>query len=131
MEILKIQDQKFHKNVLLIFDDCGNDDNFVNSNIFKLLLVRGRHLNISVVLTLQYLNQIGPVCRSNLSYIIIGQLNRQSQILLRDEFCTIDINRFLKLYRDNTKDYNFFVINNNSVKDNDDLNQLYGTIKAE
>ena len=33
------------------------------------------------------------------------------------------------MYNRCTKDYNFLVINNNSVKD-DDLNSIYGIIKA-
>ena len=33
------------------------------------------------------------------------------------------------MYNCSTKDYNFLVINNNSVKD-DDLNSIYGVIKA-
>ena len=33
------------------------------------------------------------------------------------------------MYNRCTKDYNFLVINNNSVKD-DDLNSIYGSIKA-
>ena len=33
------------------------------------------------------------------------------------------------MYNRCTKDYNFLVINNNSVKD-DDLNSIYGCVKA-
>jgi hypothetical protein len=36
----------------------------------------------------------------------------------------------LKLYNRSTKDYNFLVINNNSIKDSDDLNQIYGIVKT-
>ena len=35
----------------------------------------------------------------------------------------------IKMYNRCTKDYNFLVINNNSVKD-DDLNLIYGCVKA-
>jgi hypothetical protein len=34
------------------------------------------------------------------------------------------------LYNRSTKDYNFLVINNNSIKDSDDLNQIYGIVKT-
>ena len=37
---------------------------------------------------------------------------------------------FLKMYSKNTKDYNYLVINNISVKV-DDLNSIYGVFKAE
>jgi hypothetical protein len=51
---------------------------------------------------------------------------------MADEFLLgdIDKNEFVTLYNKNTKDYNFFVINCNSVKDNEDLNQIYGSIKC-
>jgi hypothetical protein len=59
-------------------------------------------------------------------------MNKRSVDLMADEFLLGDIekNEFIKLYNKNTKDYNFLVINCNSVKDNDDLNQIYGSIKT-
>ena len=39
---------------------------------------------------------------------------------------------FITLYKNSTADYNFFVINNNSVSTNiDDINSYYGIIRAE
>ena len=41
-------------------------------------------------------------------------------------------NEFVKLYKKLTNNYNFMVINNNTITDNvDDLNSYYGSIKAE
>ena len=58
-------------------------------------------------------------------------MNKQSIDLLTNEFLSgdIDKNDFIKMYNRCTKDFNFLVINNNSVKD-DDLNSVYGCIKA-
>jgi hypothetical protein len=58
-------------------------------------------------------------------------MNKQSIDLLVSEFISgdIDKNEFIKMYNRCTRDYNFLVINNNSVKD-DDLNSIYGVIKA-
>jgi hypothetical protein len=69
--------------------------------------------------------------RNNLDYIFCGQMNKQSIDLLTNEFLSgdIDKNEFIKMFNRCTKDYNFLVINNNSVKD-DDLNSVYGCIKA-
>ena len=59
-------------------------------------------------------------------------MNKQSIDLLINEFISGDISKeeFIKMYNKNTKDYNFLVINNTSVKD-DNLNSIYGVIKVE
>ena len=58
-------------------------------------------------------------------------MNKQSVDLLISEFISGDISKedFLRMFLRCTRDYNFLVINNNSVKD-DDLNSIYGCIKA-
>ena len=58
-------------------------------------------------------------------------MNKQSIDLLVSEFISGDISKeeFFKMYNRCTKDYNFLVINNNSVKD-EDLNSIYGVGKA-
>ena len=120
------------KNVLLILDDCCSDTNFHSSNALKKLYARGRHINISIIITVQYLNTLPPICRSNSDWLIAGQMNRQSVSILADEYLSgnLDKNEFIKLYHRATKDYNFLVINNTSIKDNADLNQIYGIIKT-
>lgn len=59
-------------------------------------------------------------------------MNRQSIQLLAEEYLSGDLEKpdFVKLYNRSTKDFNFLVINNNSIKDSDDLNQIYGIIKT-
>lgn len=120
------------KNVLLILDDCCSDTNFHSSNSLKKLYARGRHIHISILITCQYLNTLPPICRSNSDWVIVGQMNRMSLGILGDEFLSGDLDRseFNKLYHRSTKDFNFLVINNNSIKDADDLNQIYGVIKT-
>jgi hypothetical protein len=125
------KDQKI-KNILLIFDDCCSDTNFHQSDAIEKLFTRGRHIYISVCITAQYPYMIPPICRVNCDYILVGQLNKQSIQLLKDEFLVgnIDSKEFQKMYYRITSDYQFLVINNNSVKNNDDLNSIYGTIKC-
>ena len=122
---------KERKNVLLILDDLVSDTNFHQSPSFKKIIIRGRHINIAIILTFQYLNLIPPTARSNLDTLFCGQMNKQSVDLLMSEFISGDIekNEFIKMYNRCTRDYNFLVINNNSVKD-DDLNSIYGCIKT-
>jgi hypothetical protein len=37
---------------------------------------------------------------------------------------------FIEMYYDSTSDYGFLMINNNSIKDNEDLDEIYGIIKT-
>ena len=119
------------KSVLLILDDLICDVNFASSPSLKKLYSRGRHIFLSVIITQQYLYGIPPVCRNNTDYCLVGQLNRASIQLLLEEYMSGEIDRkdFIALYNRATIDYNFLVINCNSVKSGD-LNEIYGIIKA-
>jgi len=120
------------KKVLLILDDVMADTDFRQSPALKKIYLRGRHCGIGVVSTCQYLYNLPPVCRNNCDYCIVGQMNHQSVTLLADEYLSGDLDKkgFIQLYNRTTRDYNFLVINCNSIKDSDDLNQIYGVVKA-
>ena len=120
------------KNVLIILDDVMCDTNFHQSPALKKLYMRGRHINIGVIATCQYLHNLPPVCRNNADWVIVGQMNRQSVQLLAEEYLSGDLEKpdFITLYNSKTKDYGFLVINNTSIKDSDDRNQIYGRIKT-
>ena len=117
--------------MLLILDDIVSDHNFHQSPSLKKIVIRGRHINIAVILTFQYLNLVPPVCRNNMDFLFWGQMNKQSVDLLMSEFISGDISKdqFIQMFNRCTRDFQFLVINNNSVKD-DDLNLIYGCIKA-
>jgi hypothetical protein len=123
---------KERKNVLIILDDCMSDTNFCTSKALKILYTRGRHINIAIIATCQYMNSLPPVCRNNTDWIIVGQMNHQSIQLLTDEYLSgsLDKREFFKLYNKSTKDYGFLLINNNSIKNNDNLNEIYGILKT-
>ena len=125
--------EKDRKKVLLIYDDILSDIDFHQSPAIKKIFTRGRHVGLSIICTCQYLYMLSPVMRVNLDYVLIGQTNNQSKNLLCDEFLagSFDRKQFLDLYNNTTKDYNFLVINNNSIKDNDDIDQIYGFIRAK
>jgi hypothetical protein len=74
------------KDILIIFDDCCADANFQHSKAMNKLFTRGRHILISVIITAQYIYQINPICRSNVDYAIVGQMNSQAQELLTQEY---------------------------------------------
>lgn len=130
-KMTELKNEGINYNVLLIFDDMGNEE-IMKSKKMKTLFTLGRHVNISIVILIQYLYMIPPTIRNNLSYLMCGQVNKLSIDMIADEFNNSIISKqeFIKIYNENTKDYNFLIINNNSVKNNDDINLLYGTIKA-
>lgn len=131
----KINAEKSDKeasHVLLILDDVAADHNFHASKSFRKLFVRGRHLKITIIITAQYPYMIPPVARVNADYMIVGQMNQQSLEIITSEYLAGDMNRkeFIQMYHDSTSNYNFLIINNNSIKDNSNLDEIYGTLKC-
>jgi hypothetical protein len=118
--------------ILIIFDDMGSENDFKKSKALQRVMVRGRHLKISVWITAQYIYQIPPIVRNQCDMIFCGQQNHQSLELLCQEYIYGDITprEFKTMYHQNTTDFNFFVINCNSVKNSDDLNEIYSSIKT-
>ncbi len=128
-KLIENKDKKL--NVLLIFDDIN--DKLMQSDIMEYLFKAGRHMNIAIILILQYLHQVPPIIRVNTSFVLCGQMNHQSLEILCDNFINTIISKkeFIKMFHDNVKDYNFLLINNNAVKNSNNVNDLYGLMKAE
>lgn len=120
-------------NVLLILDDCGSDPDFRKDRTIIKAFTRGRHIGLSIIILQQYLYQISPVCRGNCDFLLMGQSNNASIDILAKEYLMGDINKkdFVKLYRNSSCNHYFLVINCNSVKDNSDLDSIYGKIKVK
>jgi hypothetical protein len=118
------------RHVLLVLDDLVADANFHKSPSLKKLFVRGRHIYISVTITSQYLNSVPPVARVNSNFICVGQLNKMGLDILCKEYVRAGMtkNQFIQIYKNNTKDYSFLIINNNSTK-SDDPNETCGQLK--
>jgi hypothetical protein len=118
--------------VLLIIDDCVSDVNFHQSKSFKKLFTRGRHIKISIIITSQYIYSVPPVSRSNADFILTSQMNTQGLELLTSEFLFGNLTKkeFINMYHKNTNNYGFLVINNNCVKENDDINEIYGCLRV-
>jgi hypothetical protein len=131
-EINKEKKPEQQKKVLLIFDDIAIDTVFHKSQAMKTLFCRGRHFNIAVIVTAQYLYQIPPILRNNADFILVGQGNQQSLQLLLDDYLLGNIDRkaFTDMYYKSTSDHNFLIINNNSVSNNNNMDEIYGKIKT-
>jgi hypothetical protein len=132
-KMTEITSKKEKKKVLIILDDCVADtDLHHNAKALKILYARSRHIGIAIILTTQYINSVSPFMRLNSDYIFLGQQNRKSIDIICDEYISgnIDRSEFIKIFSQSTKDYSFLVVNNNSIKDTDDLNLIYGSIKT-
>ena len=130
-EVNKDKNENTASHVLLVLDDMIADLNFAKSKTIKQLLVRGRHLFISIIITSQYLNSISPLVRSNMDFIAVSQLNAQGLSLLIDNFHMGDITRdqFKKLYFKSTTNYGFFLINTSCSQTNE-IDEIYGRIST-
>lgn len=119
------------KKVLLILDDLVGSINFQHSKTITKIFSMGRHISLGVCIVTQYLNAISPVIRNNLDFLMVGQQNHSSVDLLQQQFQSGNITKaeFMQMYYRCTIDYQFLVVNCNTVKD-DNLNSLYGTIKC-
>ena len=120
------------KHILVILDDCASDVAFHHSKAIKKLFTRGRHLKISIIMTAQYIYHISPLMRCNTDFLLVGQMNKQGVDILATEFLMGNLTKqeFIQMYYNSTNDYKFLLINNNSTKSNDDLNEIYGKLKC-
>ena len=128
----KIKNDKDCKHVLLVLDDVCSDTDFHHSKTLKQLATKGRHYKVTLFITCQYLYHVPPIFRSNVDYMLVGQINSQGLDILTSEFIAGSINRqqFIEMYYKSTSNYGFLLINNNSTKSNDDLNSIYGVVKT-
>ena len=119
------------KHVLLIMDDLVGDLNFRKSKTINTLFARSRHINISLIIAVQYLHTINPLQRNNADWVLVGQMNSHSiEILCEEYIAKMSKKEFIELYNRATKNYSFLLINNNSVK-TDSLDELYQIVRCE
>ena len=118
--------------VLIILDDIFADVDFHHSPVLKSIFMRSRHYGLAVISLTQTLYSLPPFARVNSDYIIIGQINRASMILASEEFLSGSLVKkdFITLFNKSTTDHQFLIINNNSISNSEDLNQIYGIVKV-
>ena len=120
------------KKVLLILDDVGSEDEFKKDTTIKKIFIRGRHTGISILIMQQYMYQISSICRSNADWVLCGQMNAASVQILADEYLLglMSKKEFIQMYHRASSNYNFLLINNNSVKNIENIDEIYGKIKT-
>ena len=126
---LEPEDQK---RVLLILDDLVSTNNLHDSKTVEYFFTCARHINLSVILLSQHIHKISPTVRDNADVVFVGQQNAESVKTLSSKFRVgkISTDDYIKMYDKSTEDYKFLVINCNSVKNRDNINESYGCIKA-
>ena len=119
---------------LIILDDVMEDlkEKDKNSSVNE-LFVRGRHLNISTMVFLQYYSKLPSVSRTNATGLVVFELpKKQIDIIAEEHNYLEDKKDFYKLYLEATKmKHGFFVINYSNDRDKRYLNNNFEIIKLE
>ena len=108
------------KNLLLILDDCAFDKNFFNTKAFRQLAFNGRHLRITVILTLQYAVSIPPSIRVQVDLVL--QLNERllnnRKTLFETFFSIVSFEEFCRILDRSTTGFDCLVLYNRSRSNN-------------
>lgn len=109
---------------LLIIDDCNDDPKMLNRPMMQKYFKNGRHMNVSLCLSLQYGMDIKPSIRTNIDYIFIFRDSSESnRKKLYSNFASIigNYNMFCDIMDIICQDYTALVIDNrvqsNNVED--------------
>ncbi len=123
VEYQKSDKQKKLFQILIIIDDFADDPIFSrHSRLLHSLFTRGRHTQISTIVSTQKYNAISPTIRVNATELIIFKLrsNQDLNIFLEENGALLDKNVLLQVYIEATKEpYSFLYIKLKSHNIND------------
>ena len=116
--LLEIQLQTKKRNhILCVFDDIDLSKKYEQS--IELLATRGRHYNITTILSAQVAtNCISPCIRNNTSYLFFRKLNSETikkqiySMVINNQFNSPE--EFKKFVNDNISDYTFIFYDNDT-----------------
>jgi hypothetical protein len=102
--------------ILIVLDDVADDNNQRNSQALKSLFVKGRHSQISVILSSQKGSLLNPVCRVNADSLYVFKLrNFQDLDMLITELSALlgDKKEMLNVYKHAVEyaPYSFLFVN--------------------
>lgn len=98
----KLKESNQQKNILIILDDWIGSCDIRNDKVFHRLATCGRHAWITTYYISQFLNQIPPVIRDNLNYMMILNISKQSLDSINDYQDCYDKKEFYEVYRQAT-----------------------------
>jgi len=106
-------------NMLLVLDDMMSDEDiWKKSKAFKEIFIAGRHSNLMLILTLQYVLGIPPPLRSNVDYAFLFATDSQADMKkLYENYATIipTYDMFKKIFLACTEDHGCLVINRSTT----------------
>lgn len=92
--------------LLLFVDDMAYDKKLINNNTMNEIAFNGRHYKMTVIMTLQYINQLVPAIRNNTSYCFIFKPERGIEKIHKEFFSMYGpLNEFRKLVTEKTSDH--------------------------
>jgi hypothetical protein len=107
--------------LILIMDDCLADANsWKNDENLAWIFYNGRHVDITLIMTMQYQIGIGPKFRGNLDYVFIC---KETKIVEKEKLWKYyagmfrNMNSFDQILTHFTKDYGVMVLDNTSQSD--------------
>jgi hypothetical protein len=113
--------KKFERNEIsdprafLILDDLNYDPRWVRDKIIRYLFMNGRHLQIHMLIALQYPLGIPPDLRTNINYaLILRDRNVKNQVRIHEHYAGVvpDFRTFKLMHEDVTRDFGCLVIDN-------------------
>ena len=126
------ESNKIDSRFFLVLDDCMADSKVLNRDEkLKNLILNGRHYNILIIVTMQYVLNLKPEYRTNFDYIfLLYEDNHISCKKLFEQFGGMleNLKNFLKVFRALTENYGCMVIN---VKNKKSLKDKIYRYKAD
>jgi len=107
------EDKKKPPHFLLFLDDMSFGGNLRKrmNGVMSKIFCNGRHINLSVILTSQRYSDLLTTCRENASAMFVWSCSDRQLKTIADDVNILDDRRqFRKLFRDNTKGRDFFVV---------------------
>lgn len=104
-EIVSIQSKivekigkKLSPSILIIFEDCITHK-VLDTKAFKILFFRGRHMNFSLSISVQYFMGVPKSVRQNMSNIMIFRPMRSERKVIAEELCpgSMELKEFGKM----------------------------------
>lgn len=120
--------------ILVLIDDLAFDVSIFKSKQIRQLFTNGRHLNITLICTFQYLKVLPPICRANTDVVFATQEKSDAyKRALYENFsiCFKRYREFEKVHRSLTTDYSQFVMVTCSGNPSDRVEDNIFWFKAE
>jgi len=106
--------------ILIIMDDLAYDNKMMKDPGMKQLFFNGRHLNITLIMSFQYLVAIPPAFRTNIDFLFVGRdITKEYMEKLYKLFFGIfeKFAEFRMVFIKATTDYGYLVLNKTTLSD--------------